>query len=436
MGRHSEDEYEEVSEEEVASEPAASDEEEVASEPASDGEPEDSEEEKPSKKDKKDKGKKDKGKKEKGKKDKGEKEKKDKGKKDKGEKDKGKKDKGKKDESKKNKKDKKHHERPPAEEQDYDVEYEDEEGNAEHPHYRYSQCTGKKKGLFIGINYFGTQSELRGCINDVQNISKFLVDNYDFEYGDNIRLLTDDQQDPDLLPTTVNIIKGMLWLVEDAQPDDSLFFFYSGHGASVEDQDGDEVDGKDEAILPCDFNTPEGGFIRDDDLHAIMVAPLPEGCRLTALMDCCHSGTCMDLPYTYTIDGAIHEPDLSAEAADGLFQAQKSGNQADMLRYAKEVAQQLERKERHAVAKATRTSAADVIAFSGCLDEQTSADTQHDGKATGAVSWAFRTTLTEEPEQSYAELIQNLHRLLEERYTQKPMLTTSHPMDTDYLFFL
>lgn len=27
----------------------------------------------------------------------------------------------------------------------------------------------------IGINYFGTSSELRGCINDAHNVQKFLI---------------------------------------------------------------------------------------------------------------------------------------------------------------------------------------------------------------------------------------------------------------------
>jgi len=31
----------------------------------------------------------------------------------------------------------------------------------------------------------------------------------------------------------------------------------------------------------------------------IMVEPLPAGCRLTAIYDCCHSGAALDLPYQY-----------------------------------------------------------------------------------------------------------------------------------------
>jgi metacaspase-1 len=113
----------------------------------------------------------------------------------------------------------------------------------------------------IGINYFGTKQELKGCINDVHNIKQFIQQNYGFPVADTV-ILTDDQQDPGSRPTRANIIRGMKWLVKDAQPGDSFFLHYSGHGAQTEDTDGDEEDGLDETILPMDFKT--AGHIVDD----------------------------------------------------------------------------------------------------------------------------------------------------------------------------
>jgi len=75
----------------------------------------------------------------------------------------------------------------------------------------------------IGINYFGSSSELRGCINDAHNVQKFLIERYRYR-PDDIVLLTDDARNPRQIPTRANIIQAMQWLVQGAQPNDSLFF--------------------------------------------------------------------------------------------------------------------------------------------------------------------------------------------------------------------
>lgn len=93
--------------------------------------------------------------------------------------------------------------------------------------FQYSRCTGKRKALLIGINYFGQKGQLRGCINDVKNMSTYLNQNFGYAREDMV-LLTDDQQNPMSQPTKANILRAMHWLVKDAQPNDSLFFHYSG----------------------------------------------------------------------------------------------------------------------------------------------------------------------------------------------------------------
>jgi hypothetical protein len=133
--------------------------------------------------------------------------------------------------------------------------------------FQYSNCTGKRKALLIGINYFGQRGQLRGCINDVKNMSGYLNQHFGYKREDMV-LLTDDQQNPMSQPTKANILRAMHWLVKDAQPNDSLFFHYSGHGGQTKDLDGDEEDGYDEVIYPVDFRT--AGHIVDDEMHRIM----------------------------------------------------------------------------------------------------------------------------------------------------------------------
>lgn len=93
--------------------------------------------------------------------------------------------------------------------------------------FQYSDCSGRRKALLIGINYFGQAGELAGCINDVKNVMAFLVERYGYKREDMV-VLTDDQRDPKFQPTRANIISGMQWLVNGAMPNDSLFLHYSG----------------------------------------------------------------------------------------------------------------------------------------------------------------------------------------------------------------
>lgn len=46
--------------------------------------------------------------------------------------------------------------------------------------------------------------------------------------------------------------------------------------------------------------------------------------------DRCHSGSCLDLPYIYSTEGKIKEPNLLAEAGQGLLGAGMSYLRGDM----------------------------------------------------------------------------------------------------------
>lgn len=328
-----------------------------------------------------------------------------------------------------------HYSRPPQQTQSFGV---------DNYNYSYSLCSGRKKALLVGINYFGTKNELRGPINDVNNVEKFLL-NSGFS-SDNIVKLTDDQRVQRAIPTRQNILDAIQWLVKDAKPNDSLFFHYSGHGGQTEDQPDengqyDEDDGFDEVIYPLDFET--NGFIVDDLLHSMMVKTLPQGCRLTALFDSCHSGSVLDLPYMYSTKGVLKEPNVMKECGEGLLQsaiAYASGNKSAMFTGLGSAVKSFMNKGRAEKAseytKQTKTSPADVISMSGCKDDQTSADSKEGGVATGAMSYAFLTVMGQNPNQSYLSLLQNMRDILQSKYSQKPQLSSSHPIDVNLQFIV
>ncbi|KEZ41455.1 hypothetical protein SAPIO_CDS7593 [Scedosporium apiospermum] len=303
--------------------------------------------------------------------------------------------------------------------------------------YQYSNCTGKRKALLIGINYFRQKGELRGCINDVRNLSNFLMTKHRFRREDMV-ILTDDQPDPRSQPTRQNILRAMAWLVNGAQPNDSLFFHYSGHGGQTRDLDGDEDDGYDEVIYPVDYKS--AGHIVDDQIHDILVKPLKPGVRLTAIFDSCHSGSAMDLPYIYSTKGMLKEPNLAKDAGMGLLSAVSAYAKGDIGGVASSIFQFAKKAttgdDAYNKTLRTKTSPADVIMWSGSKDSQTSADATINSQATGAMSWAFMTALDKKPQQSYVELLNSIRDLLEAKYSQRPQLSSSHPIDTNLLFII
>eukprot|EP00448_Togula_jolla_P005760 CAMPEP_0170603950 /NCGR_PEP_ID=MMETSP0224-20130122/19173_1 /TAXON_ID=285029 /ORGANISM="Togula jolla, Strain CCCM 725" /LENGTH=469 /DNA_ID=CAMNT_0010928841 /DNA_START=50 /DNA_END=1459 /DNA_ORIENTATION=+ len=248
------------------------------------------------------------------------------------------------------------------------------------------QPSGRKRALLVGINYFGTRAELRGCINDVRRMQQLLTNMYGFETSpDCMRVLTDEGRNPSQQPTRSNIIQALRWLVQGAQPGDVLFFHFSGHGAQQEDPSCTEEDCCDETICPVDFQS--AGMIVDDEIFDIIVGPLPSGVKLTAVMDCCHSGTGLDLPFELR-SGTWKEEDNPCH------------------------------------------SAGDVLLISGCQDEQTSSDGGGYGRPQGAMTSALCSTIERNPVQNHTQLLQSLRAELRRGgFDQVPSLTASQPFD-------
>merc|ERR1712063_250471 len=136
-----------------------------------------------------------------------------------------------------------------------------------------------------------------GCHNDIETLHTLITEKYGFP-SENAKILRDD--DENNMPTRENIENAISWLVDGAKEGDTLFFQFSGHGGQVPDADGDEEDAKDETIIPCDYQS--AGQITDDQLFEMLVKPLPKGVTMTVIMDCCHSGTGIDLSFIHKID--------------------------------------------------------------------------------------------------------------------------------------
>jgi len=247
-----------------------------------------------------------------------------------------------------------------------------------------------KKALLIGINYTGTSSQLSGCINDAHNMKAFLENH---GYTD-FKVLTDHAgHSTSDAPTFSNILTGLRWLVHGAKTEDHLLVHYSGHGTQVQDRNGDEEDGRDEAWCPLDYT--KLGMITDDTIKSI-IGHSPA--KVLVVSDCCHSGTILDLRVNYL----------------------QSGRREMVVRENPKV----------------KAQANQVVCISGCLDNQTSADTVapkvygSGSQAQGAMTWTLLKALKNNPGASYRRLLKDMWiHLADNGYSQKPQLTASHHLD-------
>jgi hypothetical protein len=240
--------------------------------------------------------------------------------------------------------------------------------------------TVNKNALLIGCNYIGTQNELSGCINDVENIQNKLRTQYGFN---SIVIMTDNTSKK---PTKVNILDEIKVLLNNSKSGDKLFLGFSGHGTYTKDTNGDEKDGLDEMFVPLDFNC-----ISDDEIKICINNNLKKDVTLFALFDCCHSGTILDLRYQY-------------------FDSENYDNSNENL-------------------KETETIG-NLIMLSGCMDNQTSADAYINSKYQGAMTWSFLDTVNKKPKITWIELITTMRSSLKtSTYQQIPQLSSGKKLD-------
>ena len=277
----------------------------------------------------------------------------------------------------------------------------------------YHNCIYMKRALLIGINYVGTSAELRGCINDIDNVAAHLQSARGYSSASCI-VLSDVAARK---PTRANILAAFGELLQGVRAGDELWFHYSGHGSLQRDLNGDEESGADSCICPLDYN--QAGLISDDVVRASLAERVPAGVRLYIVLDMCHSGTGCDLRYkfddtSYLLNAAAPAPSAYDPNAWALRQTSY-----EFKRHAK--------------------TAGEVYCISGCQDTQTSADAYLGGQAAGALTHSLIASLKANPASSYKwkHLLKDVCcRERVGRFTQITSLTSGTPLNLEDGVFL
>jgi hypothetical protein len=263
-----------------------------------------------------------------------------------------------------------------------------------------------KKALLVGINKYRIPgADLRGCVNDVNNIQNVLMEFFGFAAKD-IAVLTD------FAATKKAIQAGIKKLIAGGKKGDVLLLHYSGHGSNVPDDNGDEADHRDEILCPTnlDWNDP----LRDDWLRKEFHR-LKKGVSLTVILDCCHSGTATRA--VLPPDAAILPRFLPCPLD---LMATESG------RALRGTTRATVRKSSKASRKKSDIVAADIpeVLITGCRDTQTSADAALANSFHGALTYHLVSVLRDAKGKiSYRDLHQETTRLLKQKdFDQVPQL--------------
>ncbi len=170
----------------------------------------------------------------------------------------------------------------------------------------------RKLALLVGISKYFAQGGGRGktndadkwwtdlnCHTDVETLKELLMDKrFGFKEKD-ILVLTEAQA------TRQGITDAFRrHLIAQARPGDVALFHFSGHGQPIADDNGDELDGMDESLVPWDYISisAQDGYktnLRDDTVGELLAELRTkmlgrdgrfEG-NITVFLDSCFSGT-------------------------------------------------------------------------------------------------------------------------------------------------
>lgn len=144
------------------------------------------------------------------------------------------------------------------------------------------------RALIMGLNiYKNPKYNLPGVDMDVK-----VMENTAHLMGFNaIKVLQNEQITKDNLEATVQS-----WLVNGVSSQDRVLIYFSGHGSTVPDENGDETDGQDEVltthltdVVKKRNGTTLEGVVTDDDF-GLLLSKIPSN-NILVMLDSCHSGT-------------------------------------------------------------------------------------------------------------------------------------------------
>ncbi len=251
-----------------------------------------------------------------------------------------------------------------------------------------------KIALLVAVSEYEKNSgwSSLNAFNDVPLVRQALIQQG--FHQDNIAVLENEQATKEGIFAAIET-----QLIKKAKRGSTVVFHFSGHGQQVQDDNGDELDGLDESIVP--YNSPlyyqegiyEGeNLIRDEELGTLMLQlrkKLGKNGQLLVLLDACHSGT-----GTRALQTARGTEIIMADSSTTSF-IPDSGSERNSL------SEEL---------KNNKTNLAPMVSIFGSAANQLNYETRtKEGEPAGSLSYAFSLVFSEtKKEDSYRVIFEKI----------------------------
>ncbi len=270
--------------------------------------------------------------------------------------------------------------------------------------------TVTRLAVLIGINdYPGAQ--LNGCVNDVLNIKKLLIDNYGFKESEIVLILNGEA-------TTARFLKALEQLSTNVKPGDLRLLWYSGHGALYPQMEANGTEKIVQVLCPVDFDWTEPRMIQDAQVRA-QFAKFCAGAKANCGLDACHTG---DKNIVLNAAATAGTAAASVRSFPGMPKAILDRVNAAKLK---------------ASPREFAFGEFNVGVVCGCGKKQTSADTVNaTGAACGAMTDAFITVVKKpgNSDKPLNDIVDQMSQLLQSQgYDQKPEVLRTIRADKPFL---
>ena len=233
--------------------------------------------------------------------------------------------------------------------------------------------------LLVGIDkYQDPVRPLKGCVNDITATAEYLQERVKKDqYQLHLQILKDQEA------TRPAIIDGFRKHLCNAQSNDIVLFYYSGHGAQEEAPEAFwhiEPDQLNETLVCYDSRSVGGWDLADKELAKLIAEVSAKNPHITIILDCCHSGSGTKNPFQETGVRLSDTDKRKRQPKDYIFKLEELEQLSDLSSAEAHSIRRKLPKGRH-------------ILLGACQDSQLAKEYAQEGQQRGAFSYFLMNTL-------------------------------------------